>query len=173
MQPLKLVQKTAKEQVSGETQRNTEQTREFTCRCLKLPRKNLDIRCRTVPNVFAGSTLPFRATNNLNGLHLCLGGCRPWKHQSPPSQLGDRVPPFSLLPDARRASTSRMRPVQGQRTWFGRFIPMKKWRYCTFLHSTWSSSSCMFTPCDGHSTWKIDCQRSILHMEDRLPEKHA
>ena len=44
---LEAVQKTAKERAS-ETQRNTEQTREFTCRCLKLPRKNLDIRCRTV-----------------------------------------------------------------------------------------------------------------------------
>ena len=83
---LEAVQKTAKEQVSGETQRTTEQTREFTCRCLKLPRKNLDIRCRTVPNFRAGSTLLFCATTNLNGLQVCLGGCRPWKHQSPPSQ---------------------------------------------------------------------------------------
>ena len=83
---LEAVQKTAKEQVSGETQRTTEQTREFTCRCLKMPRKNLDIRGRTVPNVRAGSTLLFWATTNLNGLQVCLGGCRPWKHQSPPSQ---------------------------------------------------------------------------------------
>ena len=83
---LEAVQKTAKEQVSGESQRTTEQTREFTCRCLKLPRKNLDIRCPTVPNVFAGSTLLFRTTTKLNGLQVCLGGCRPWKHHSPPSQ---------------------------------------------------------------------------------------
>ena len=65
---LEAVQKTAKERAS-ETQRNTEQTREFTCRCLKLPRKNLDIRCRTVQNVFAGSTLPFRATNMVRTIH--------------------------------------------------------------------------------------------------------
>ena len=77
------VQKTAKGGASDETQRNTEQTREFTCRCLKMPRKNLDIRCPTVPNVFAGSTLLFRATTKLNGLQVCLGGCRPWKHHSP------------------------------------------------------------------------------------------
>ena len=55
-------------------------------RCLKLPRKNLVIRCPTVPNVRAGSTFLFWATTNLNGLQVCLGGCRPWKHQSPPSQ---------------------------------------------------------------------------------------
>ena len=28
----------------------------------------------------------FWATTNLNGLQVCLGGCRPWTHQSPPSQ---------------------------------------------------------------------------------------
>ena len=66
-----------------------------------------------------------------------------------------------------RSGHERMRPVQSQRTWFGRFIPMKKWRSCTFLQSTWSSSSCMFTPCDGHSTWKLDCQRS-MHGRVRL-----
>ena len=51
-----------------------------------MARKNLDIRCPTVPNVRAGSTLLFCATTNLNDLQVCLGGCRPWKHQSPPSQ---------------------------------------------------------------------------------------
>ena len=78
---LEAVRKTAKEQVSGETQRTSEQTPEFAESLIEiariretLPRKNLDIRSPTVPNVFAGPTLLFRATTKLNGLQVCLGG---------------------------------------------------------------------------------------------------
>ena len=78
---LEAVRKTAKEQVSVETQRTSEQTPEFAESLIEiariretLPRKNLDIRSPTVPNVFAGPTLLFRATTKLNGLQVCLGG---------------------------------------------------------------------------------------------------
>ena len=56
--------------------------------------------------------------------------------------------------------------------------PMKKCRYCTFMHSTWSSSSCMFTPCEGHSTWKIDVlvhsrQTIVIHFISAMLEIEA
>ena len=72
---LEAVQKTAQEQASGETQRTTEQTREFTVslfgKCIARIWTSGAWQCRTSA---AGSTLLFWATTNLNGLRLCLGG---------------------------------------------------------------------------------------------------
>ena len=70
------VQKTAQEQASCERRGPQSKRGNLQSRCLKMHRKNLNIRCLTVPNVRAGSTLLFWATTNLNGLQLCLGSFR-------------------------------------------------------------------------------------------------